>query len=91
MKYLKTFNESATTSSNEFTEEEVDNIKDIFQDIIDEFDLIKSNYYINKNDYYRFIGYGLPETLPIRGVPAPSKIGQIHIWININSLMGNAK
>lgn len=82
MKYLKTFNESATTASNEFTKEEIDNIKDIFQDIIDEFDLIESNFGSSRDGQYRFIGYGLPET--------PGLIS-LHIWININSLMGDAK
>ena len=43
MKHLKSFNENNRLEDSRFTQEEVDDIKDMFQDIIDEFSLVKSD------------------------------------------------
>lgn len=54
MKYLKTYNESLTdvliSSSKLFTQEDLDDIKDIFQDVIDECSLEK-NFSITHSCY----------------------------------------
>lgn len=49
MRYLKKFNES-------FSSEEIDEIKDIFQDLIDEFNIIKDDKLIEDPGIY--ISYG---------------------------------
>lgn len=70
MKYLKAY-ESLT--NNYFTQEEVDDISDIFRDMVDEFDMI---YYDNDDDSedydiylcYRFIGHGFPTKIDNKSV-----------------------
>ena len=60
MRHLKKFNESATNSF--FTQEQVDDIKDVFQDLIDEFNIIKDPDNTNSEqqiDGEIFIGFSM--------------------------------
>ena len=58
-----------------FTREDIDNILDIFQDIIDEYNLTKSKFGTSINGQYRLFDYHY----------------NLSIWINIDELMHNDK
>lgn len=63
MRFLKTYESLAEKY---FTQEEVDDISDIFRDMVDEFDMI---YYDDDDDYdsylcYQFIGYSVNDRVP---------------------------
>jgi len=49
MKYIQTYNESIKYQY--FSSDDINDINDIFQDIIDKYDL-ELDYYANKNTYY---------------------------------------
>ena len=57
------------------TIDEIDNIKDIFRDLVDEYDLVIPNLFINNNGEYKFVSW------------APSN--PIEVWINIELLRKN--
>ena len=77
MKHLKLFSESYSEYVDElrFTREDIDNILDIFQDIVDEYNLTKHKFGTNINGQYRLFDYHY----------------NLSIWININELMHNDK
>mgnify|MGYP005607008307 CR=1 FL=1 len=103
MKHLKSFNES---NENQFTQEEIDNIKDIFQDLVDEYDLFKSTeslsaMHLSTNRQYDIdddagIVPGVPTVCWIGNIVAFGSIGddnssKLKIWINITDLKRNRK
>ncbi len=83
MKHLKLFSESYNEYVDDisngdklrFTPDDINNVMDIFQDIIDEFDLVKSNYATNINGQWRLFNYHY----------------SLSIWINIDEIRNNNK
>ena len=93
MKHLKPFNESV---DNKFTQEELDDIKDIFQDLIDEHNMEKHSFHamscgisysINQTPEHKISRYKSFVRIVSIKIFTPTVNGEISPWINEEEIL----
>ena len=85
MKHLKPFNESV---DNKFTQEELDDIKDIFQDLIDEHNMEKHSFDVMDCGIAYSIDKSHVRMVSIR-IFTPTVNGEVSPWVNEEEILNS--